>query len=66
MNTQGKEDTETQSHPNNFNRDNGFMLIQAWYPIVSLLHEANKLKQHWDETQLKKTKAELSNIDTKY
>jgi hypothetical protein len=30
-----KEAVEIRLHPNNFNRDNGFMLSQEWYPSLT-------------------------------
>jgi hypothetical protein len=43
-----KDAVEIRLHPNNFNRDNGFMLSQAWYPLINVLHKANNVKQHSD------------------
>jgi hypothetical protein len=37
---------EISLHPNNFNRDSGFMLSQAWHPLINVL---KKVKQHSDE-----------------
>jgi hypothetical protein len=50
-------------HPNNFNSDNGFMLSQARYPLVSVIHKVNKAKQHSDSTGLERTGVRLSNVD---
>jgi hypothetical protein len=41
-----KQDIEIRLHPNNFNRDSGFMLSQAWHSLINVLE---KVEQHSDE-----------------
>jgi hypothetical protein len=33
-----KRAIEIRLHPDNFNRDNGFILSHAWYPLINQLH----------------------------
>jgi hypothetical protein len=47
-----KEATEFQLH-HNFNMDSGFMLSQAWYPLMNMLH---KVKQHSDGMDPERTR----------
>jgi hypothetical protein len=56
-----KEATEIQLHTNNFNRDNGFMLSQAWYPLINLLHKRRRLERN--KTRLRNT-ATKQKLDT--
>jgi hypothetical protein len=37
-----KEATEIHLHPNNFNRDGGFTLSRAWYPVTNMLKQDGK------------------------
>jgi hypothetical protein len=32
-----EEAIEIRLHPNSFNRDSGFMLSQAWHPLINVL-----------------------------
>jgi hypothetical protein len=41
-----KEAIKIWLHPNSSNRDSGFMLSQAWHPLINTL---KKVKQHSDE-----------------
>jgi hypothetical protein len=50
-----KEATEIQLQPNNFNRDNGFMLSQMLYPLINLLQKRRRLERN---------RARLSNRET--
>jgi hypothetical protein len=34
-----KEANKICLHPNNFNRDSGFTLIQAWHPLINVLNK---------------------------
>jgi hypothetical protein len=33
---------EIQLHPNTFNRDGGFTLSQAWYPVKNMLEKSSE------------------------
>jgi hypothetical protein len=37
-----KEAIEIRLHPNNFNRDRGFTLSQACYPVTNMLKQSGK------------------------
>lgn len=43
-----KEATEIQVHSVHFNRDGGFTLNQAWYPVINMLKQYGEspMKKH--------------------
>lgn len=59
-----REVTEIWLHPNDFNTDNEFMLSQAWYSLINLLLNADKVKQHLDGTELERSEVGLRNVNT--
>lgn len=64
MNKLVREVIEIWLHPNDFNTDNEFMLSQAWYSLVNLLLNADKVKQHLDGTELERSEVGLRNVNT--
>jgi hypothetical protein len=41
-----REATETELHPNNMNRENGFCLSKSWKPLICSLKDRRKPPQH--------------------
>jgi hypothetical protein len=58
-----KEAIEIRLHPDNFNRDNGFILSHAWYPLINQLHKARQVKQHPESLEPERTEPGLSNTN---
>jgi hypothetical protein len=54
---------EIQLHPDNFNRDNGFILSHAWYPLINQLHKARQVKQHLESFEPERTEPRLSDTN---
>jgi hypothetical protein len=58
-----KEAIEIRLHPNNFNRDNGFILSHAWHPLINQLHKARQVKQHPESLEPERTEPGLSDTN---
>jgi hypothetical protein len=58
-----KEAIEIRLHPDNFNRDNGFILSHAWHPLINQLHKARQVKQHPESLEPERTEPRLSDTN---
>jgi hypothetical protein len=52
-------------HLNNFKRDSGFPLSQAWASLTNLIHKVYKAKQDSDVTEMEKNESRLTNTNMK-
>jgi hypothetical protein len=58
-----KEAIEIRLHPDNFKRDNGFILSHAWYPFINQLHKTRQVKQHPESLEPERTEPGLSDTN---
>jgi hypothetical protein len=52
-------------HLNNFKRDSGFPLSQAWASLTNLIHKVYKAKQGSDVTEMEEKVSSLINTNMK-
>jgi hypothetical protein len=52
-------------HQNNFKRDSGFTLSQAWLSLTNLIHKVYKAKQDTDVTEMEEKRSRLINTNMK-